>query len=69
VRWLAIQGGDEGRDLAASWSGLGPIEADAEDGSAPEPATGEAVGAKDATRRRRRRRRRRRPPTEPDAPA
>jgi poly(A) polymerase len=69
VRWLAIQGGDEGRDLAASWSGLGPIEADAEDGSAPEPATGEAGGAKDATRRRRRRRRRRRPPTEPDASA
>jgi hypothetical protein len=69
VRWLAIQGGDEGRDLAASWSGLGPLEAGADDDPAPEPATGKAADAKDGSRRRRRRRRRRRPPSEPDAPA
>jgi poly(A) polymerase len=68
VRWLAIQGGDEGRDLAASWSGLDPLEPGVDD-PAPEPATAEAAGAKDGSRRRRRRRRRRRPPSEPDAPA
>jgi len=70
VRWLAIQGGEEERALAAQWSALGPAEPGADDEPSPEPATGAAAGAREAdASRRRRRRRRRRPPSEPDAPA
>jgi poly(A) polymerase len=70
VRWLAIQGGEEGRELAAQWSGLGPVEPGADDEPSPVPAPGVAAGAKEGEgSRRRRRRRRRRPPSKPDAPA
>jgi hypothetical protein len=68
VRWLAIQGGEEERALAAQWAGLSPVEPGADDEPSPEPAAGAGPRAKegDASRRRRRRRR---PPSEPDAPA
>jgi len=70
VRWLAIQGGEEGRELAAQWSGLGPVEPGADDEPSPLPAPGVAAGAREGEgSRRRRRRRRRRPPSKPDAPA
>ena len=71
VRWLEIQGGEEGRELAAQWSGLSPAEPGAGDEPSPEPAPGEAAGATEGegSRRRRRRRRRRRPSSKPDAPA
>jgi hypothetical protein len=69
VRWLAIQGGEEERALAAQWSGLGPVEPGADDEPSPEPAPGAPAGAREGDGSRRRRRRRRRPPSKPDAPA
>jgi hypothetical protein len=70
VRWLAIQGGEEERELAARWSDLGPIDPSADDEPPPEPAAGAAPRAREGEgSRRRRRRRRRRPPSKPDAPA
>jgi hypothetical protein len=70
VRWLEIHGGDEGRELAARWRGVGPgpDEDEAPVGAttgAPSPSHGPGGGS----RRRRRRRRRRRPPSEPVNPA
>ena len=70
VRWLAIQGGEEERALAAQWSGLDPADPGVDDEPSPEPAPGAAPRAREGeASRRRRRRRRRRPPSEPDAPA
>jgi hypothetical protein len=70
VRWLAIQGGEEERSLAAQWSGLSADAAVADDEPSPEPAPGAAPRAREGEgTRRRRRRRRRRPPSEPEAPA
>jgi len=69
VRWLAIQGGEEERALAAQWAGLGPVEPGADDEPSPEPAAGASPRAREGDASRRRRRRRRRPPSEPDAPA
>jgi len=64
VRWLEIHGGEQGRDLAAQWRGVGPVEPG--DEPAAEPASPGAAAPTEAPgRRRRRRRRRRRPPSEP----
>ncbi len=71
VRWLAIHGGDEGRELAAQWWGLGagPAEPADDEGPAPPPEGDAVAGEGEASRRRRRRRRRRRPPAKPADPA
>jgi poly(A) polymerase len=73
VRWLEIHGGEEGRELAARWRGLGPgpVEPVVGDEPRPEPGREAAAPAGEAVvpRRRRRRRRRRRPPPEPPSPA
>jgi hypothetical protein len=68
VRWMEIHGGDEGRDLAASWRAVepGPAEAAGEGEPAGEPS---AEGAPGEGQGRRRRRRRRRPRTGPATPA
>jgi poly(A) polymerase len=70
VRWLAIHGGEEGRELAAQWWGLGagPAEPIADEGAGAPPEDA-AAGDGEAPRRRRRRRRRRRPPAKPADPA
>ncbi len=66
VRWLEIHGGEEGRDLAMQWRGVGPGPVEPGDEPAAEPLSpGAAVPAEGPGRRRRRRRRRRRPPSEP----
>ncbi len=59
VRWLEIHGGDEGRDLAASWRAVepGPPEA-AREGEPPGEPSAEGVPGEGQGRRRRRRRRR-----------
>jgi poly(A) polymerase len=59
VRWLEIHGGDEGRDLAASWRAVepGPPEA-AREGEPPGEPSAECVPGEGQGRRRRRRRRR-----------
>jgi hypothetical protein len=70
VRWLEIHGGEEGRDLAAQWRGMGPGPVEAGGEAAAEPASpGATAPAEGEGRRRRRRRRRRRPPSEPVPPA
>ena len=62
VRWMAIHGGDEGRDLAASWREVepGPAEA-AREGEPPAEPSAEGTQGEGQGRRRRRRRRRPRP--------
>jgi len=64
VRWLEIHGGDEGRDLAASWRAVepGPAEA-AREGEPPGEPSAEGAPGEGQGRRRRRRRRRPRPAT------
>ncbi len=69
VRWLAIHGGDEGRELATQWWGLGDLPAPVEEEGAAPPAEGAAEAEVEPSRRRRRRRRRRRPPAKPADPA
>jgi poly(A) polymerase len=66
VRWLEIHGGEEGRELAASWRGLepGPVEEGQADTGGPAGAPAPPAGGS-----RRRRRRRRRRPSEPAGPA
>ncbi len=66
VRWLAIQGGEEGRELAAQWSGLSPVEPGADDEPSPEPARRGGGHLRCRRRRRRRRRRPRSPTPRPD---
>ncbi len=68
LRWLEIQGGAEGQQLAAHWRSL-------DLGDVPAPASGEGQppaaapeNAEPRTGRRRRRRRRRRPRSSPEAP-
>jgi hypothetical protein len=68
VRWMEIHGGDEGRDLAASWRAVEPGPAEAAREGEP-PAETSAEGAPADGPRRRRRRRRRRPRTGPATPA
>jgi poly(A) polymerase len=64
LKWLEIQGGDEGRQLATHWRSVSTGEA------VPPPAlTPEQHGRRDASRRPRRRRRRRRPRPSSPAPA
>jgi poly(A) polymerase len=69
VRWLEIHGGEEGRELAASWRALdrGPVAPAAEDEPSPEPSGEGAPGEREG--RRRRRRRRRPPRSAPPTPA
>ncbi len=68
VRWMEIHGGDEGRDLAASWRAVEPGPAEAAREGEP-PAETSAEGAPAEGPGRRRRRRRRRPRTGPATPA
>jgi poly(A) polymerase len=75
VRWLEIHGGPEGRELAAHWRGLEPVEAPfgaraaSEGPHGPEAERAAPAEAVPPTRRRRRRRRRRGPRAEPAGPA